>query len=60
MSGYKQGDFIARNKVLGKEARYYDALTETEQARIDAILDMDDLFDDEIISEVSPLSILML
>lgn len=44
LKSYKQGDFIARNKVLGPEARFYDALTEEELDRVDSILAMEDLF----------------
>ncbi|KAJ3030350.1 UNVERIFIED_CONTAM: hypothetical protein HDU68_009384 [Siphonaria sp. JEL0065] len=36
--GYKLGDFIARNIVLGPQARYYHAMTEVEQDRVEKIL----------------------
>jgi hypothetical protein len=42
LSGYKQGDFLERNRVLGKEARFYHALTEEETYRIKVILDIPD------------------
>ncbi|KAJ3300837.1 Fibrous sheath-interacting protein 1 [Borealophlyctis nickersoniae] len=41
--GYKQGDFIQRNIVLGPEARFYDAMTEEEKERVEAILNSADL-----------------
>jgi hypothetical protein len=42
LSSYKRGDFVERNRVLGKEARYYHALTEEETYRIKTILDIPD------------------
>ncbi|KAI8800872.1 hypothetical protein BJ742DRAFT_879464 [Cladochytrium replicatum] len=37
-SDYRQGDFIQRNIVLGPEARYYSAMTDTEKDRVESIL----------------------
>ncbi|KAI9329279.1 hypothetical protein BDR26DRAFT_922997 [Obelidium mucronatum] len=36
--GYKLGDFIQRNIVLGPQARFYHAMTEVEQDRVNRIL----------------------
>ncbi|TPX63929.1 hypothetical protein SpCBS45565_g06246 [Spizellomyces sp. 'palustris'] len=44
--GYKQGDFIQRNIVLGPEARYYSAMTEEEKERVERILNVDDTEED--------------
>lgn len=33
---------------LGGNARYFDALTKEEEARIDAIIKMDELFDEDL------------
>jgi hypothetical protein len=33
---------------LGGNARFFDALTEEEEARIDAILKMEDLFEEDM------------
>ncbi|KAI8608828.1 hypothetical protein BC830DRAFT_1153638 [Chytriomyces sp. MP71] len=46
--GYKLGDFIQRNIVLGPQARYYHAMTEVEQERVDRILkEVDEEDEDE-------------
>ena len=47
VTGYTPGNFIERNKALGPDARYYFALTKEESARIDQILSMENLFDEE-------------
>ncbi|KAJ3173123.1 Fibrous sheath-interacting protein 1 [Geranomyces variabilis] len=44
--GYKQGDFIQRNIVLGPDARYYSAMTEEESERVEQLLQATDI-DDE-------------
>lgn len=41
-SFYNKGDFIARNIVLGGDARFYHALTEDEQSRIDSLVEQDE------------------
>ncbi|KAJ3154110.1 Fibrous sheath-interacting protein 1 [Geranomyces michiganensis] len=46
--GYKQGDFIQRNIVLGPEARYYSAMTEEESERVEQLLQATDFDDEEI------------
>ncbi|KAI9206623.1 uncharacterized protein BJ171DRAFT_609725 [Polychytrium aggregatum] len=54
--GYRPGDFIQRNIVLGPEARYYCAMTEEERARVESILDNhedDDDFPDDASSAPS-------
>ncbi|TPX60409.1 hypothetical protein PhCBS80983_g01782 [Powellomyces hirtus] len=51
--GYKQGDFIQRNIVLGPEARYYSAMTEEEKERVETLLQAaDDELDDDASSTV--------
>ncbi|KAH6600765.1 hypothetical protein BASA61_002182 [Batrachochytrium salamandrivorans] len=40
--GYKQGDFISRNIVLGPDARYYCAMTEEEMHRVNCLLENDE------------------
>ncbi|KAJ3257411.1 hypothetical protein HDU77_002717 [Chytriomyces hyalinus] len=46
--GYKLGDFIQRNIVLGPQARYYHAMTEVEQDRVEKILaELDEDEDDD-------------
>ncbi|KAI8914652.1 FSIP1 family-domain-containing protein [Gorgonomyces haynaldii] len=52
-TGYKQGDFIARNKALGVNARFYDALTQEESQRINQILEMEDLFEEDDVSDTA-------
>ncbi|KAI8929167.1 FSIP1 family-domain-containing protein [Entophlyctis helioformis] len=44
--GYKQGDFIERNKVLGPDARYYSAMTEEEMDRVNRLLRDEEAADD--------------
>ncbi|KAI8819380.1 uncharacterized protein EV422DRAFT_110419 [Fimicolochytrium jonesii] len=51
--GYKKGDFIQRNIVLGPDARYYSAMTEEECDRVEDILRrMDDEEGDDVESWV--------
>ncbi|KAJ3044917.1 hypothetical protein HDV00_000199 [Rhizophlyctis rosea] len=40
--GYVVGNFIERNKVLGRDARFYHAMSEQEQDRVEAILAVED------------------
>ncbi|RKP03196.1 hypothetical protein CXG81DRAFT_17255 [Caulochytrium protostelioides] len=39
---YEPGNFMQRNKVLGKDARYYDAMTVLEQQRVKALMGDDE------------------
>ena len=39
---HKRGDFITRNKLLGPDARFYDALTLQEKQRVQEIVDQPD------------------
>ncbi|KAJ3345025.1 hypothetical protein HDU83_004470 [Entophlyctis luteolus] len=38
LRGYRLGDFVQRNIVLGPQARYYHAMTEVEQDRVERLL----------------------
>ncbi|KAJ3278750.1 hypothetical protein HDU79_001240 [Rhizoclosmatium sp. JEL0117] len=49
--GYKLGDFIQRNIVLGPQARYYHAMTEVEQDRVEKLLMESDEFGDDVEGE---------
>ncbi|KAJ3213401.1 hypothetical protein HDU67_002933 [Dinochytrium kinnereticum] len=46
LKGYGKGNFIQRNIALGPNARYYDAMTEEEELRVDRLL-RDDAKDEE-------------
>lgn len=53
--GYKVGDFIQRNIVLGNDARYYHALTQEEKDRVQNILDLEAFdVDLELNNEMAP------
>ncbi|KAI9338934.1 hypothetical protein DFJ73DRAFT_798125 [Zopfochytrium polystomum] len=43
LKGYKKGDFIQRNIILGPNARYYHAMTEEEEHRVNDILNRVDV-----------------
>lgn len=46
LKGYKKGDFIQRNIVLGPNARFYHAMTEEETFRVENILKKEEMEDD--------------
>ncbi|KAJ3143121.1 hypothetical protein HK100_009620 [Physocladia obscura] len=47
LKGYRQGDFIQRNIVLGPQARFYHAMTEVEQDRVEKLLMENDIDDND-------------
>lgn len=48
--GYETGNFVQRNIVLGKDARYYHAMSQLECDRVESILDNPE-FDNETIDD---------
>lgn len=42
----QQRNFLERNKVLGSNARYFDAMTPNEKQRVEALLKLEDNFGD--------------